>query len=73
MRGRRLPAGAVGALFLLAIGAALFLLGRCAGAATNSPGLPEKTRAWILLSVALLLGLLVWWVWRVIRRRFRGK
>ena len=73
MRGRRPSAGAVGALFLLAFAAALFLLGRGAAVATTSPDLTEQARAWILLALAVLLGLLVWWAWRAIRRRFRGK
>jgi hypothetical protein len=73
MRGRRPSAGAVGALFLLAILGVLFVAGRCAGAATNGPGLPDQARPWIVLALILLGSALVWRVWRAIRRRFRGK
>lgn len=69
MRGRRPSAGAVGALFLLAILGVLFVAGRCAGTATTNPDLPKKARAWILLVVAVLLGLLLRWLWRTIRRK----
>ncbi len=69
MPGRRPSAAAVGALFLIMLAGGIFLLGRCAAAASTDPDLPRKARSWIVLVVVVLLGLLVWCVWRAIRRR----